>query len=196
MWLAAAIPAIALLIPVYFAEDFLKAYAVILQLLGAGLALWVIRDNLKLFEAGGLREAIREWWGRCPGRDANVAITGVVAVTEAGDICSATATTGPRPSDSVEVQLRSLWLGLEQLHGQFATYRHEVERLQSDLQLAIQEVRSVNESRNNELQAQIKKVAASSPLKAYFGAWMAAWGTVLSTYISEFTYVSRWLFCL
>lgn len=166
-------------------EEFLKAYALILQLAGSGLALSVIRANLRLFKSEGIRASIRGWWSRRPG---NQSITvdflksGVTFTGHSPDVRQAVARSN---EDTAEVQLEKLWLGQNQLWQTIDAYRRDAQLGQAEVTKAIQDVANTAEGRRSELADVVKTVAASSPVKAYLGVYMASFGTMLSSYIPE-----------
>lgn len=92
---------------------------------------------------------------------------------------------GLGPDDSLETQVDKLWRSNQQLWGEVDANRQEIEGKLGRTHAEIKEIKAAHDKRSNELHEVVKKVATSSPLFAYFGAWMAAVGTVLSTYTHD-----------
>jgi hypothetical protein len=173
-------------IAVTVGEGGLKFYALLLQLGGGWIATSVIRQNLQIFQAGGLKAAILGWWGRRPVTRHGTAYLQGGSATASGGFARLRLKAERSPGDSIELQLDKLWQSQQQLWSEVDHNRSELEGKLGATHAALQEVKEAHDRRTNELTEVVKRVAASSPLYAYYGAWMAAVGTVLSTYAVEF----------
>lgn len=185
LWMVLSAPTIFLPVVGWLGEGGVKAYALVLQICGAWVATSAIRQNLDIFKAGGVLAAIGAWWDRRPRQRSYTISLEAGAYENSGGSATFSVSVGRNPNESVEVQLEKLWKSLEGLRNEAESDRKEVDSKVEVLRKSLTEAKAAHEQSTRELADTVKKAVASSPLWSYYGAWLAAVGTVLSTYTHE-----------